>query len=968
MAFELINIFTYDGIGPGGTPVEFRVFADYDTNQVYVATDPDLGFDLPTVTAEILGFEEDDIIVRRCVGTTLHPLQAQYAAPYAYFGTPVLNSPFCSFTPPVCDVRYNVVLTNAVNGRNNGKITIEMITTGNYTFSLDGAIWQTDNEFTSLFPGSYVVYVREDTGINNGSGSNFMCNSNRSVLLENDIVPVTSFTPIPYKDANELCYYFRLGINGVETEIAEPIGWAEISMKGDRDAEFHGYQFQFTDGQTKLKFDCDAGKDLIQAVYDQKGGDGEILFKFGYTYKGTDYELFPGKLMLHTWVVFPSFGECVIESDTFDATFQSRLETKVSMARATTFDGSAVAAPLPYHLELHAKETLSQFKADTGLKTYSDNSRPQGDSYSILPGIDEPQINDLSESNTYTLLSSLGIPPDSSLFVHKFTGKGKITLNLNWSLYTHLSIQNKNLFTGGTYNAFIVFLYKKFNPANNTFTEFGEIISPISSGNFFPISTVDRFVDLVGTKTLTDFQIYPNDEIYIYLKLDLSRDVYVAFPLVEQRSLTYSCKFLQNDGNSTADVWFLDDAIRHTIRVITNNQYVFRSSLFERVNPSVVRDGQASKRVLTNGFQIRKFAKEERPLQIDLKTLLSSLNAQNCIGVLYTKDANGQSIIRLERRDYFYQDREILAFDEVEDGTYSESVAVEIIYNELEFGYETFQTDGFNSLDEFNTKNTALTPIKKNLKKLSQISKIITSGYSLEVSRRSQFSSTASDSLTNDDNAFMIAVKRATMNNWVTEKDESFEVVEGIVSPETAYNLRLSPKRMLVNWFIWLKGIFAYKETTEKIQNTTTIQNGVLETQFNAAEEDVIGDINKSLYEEKGDVLLSELTTTPDIYRPEWVSFTTKCTPDRVQILNAALTGTFNSTKDHGYIMVKKPSGVWQAVWVYNVTYNFWTQKLTIKGLKKFSSPAAPNDGDCCEWLVDGDGCYILANGIKLIA
>lgn len=968
MAFELVNIFVAPGIGPSGSDVEFRVYADFDTQQIYVSNNSEIAIVPPTFTPEIIGFNEGDLMVQRCVGTTLHTVLAQLSEPYAYFGEPVLNSPFCSYVPPVCDVQYNLNVTNAVNGANNGKIVVEMITTGNYTFSLDGAIWQTDNEFTLLFPGSYVVYVREDTGIPNGSGSNYLCNSNRSVLIGNDIVPVTSFTPIPYQDANELCYYFRLGIDGVETEIAEPIGWAEISMKGERDQEYHGYQFQFTDGQTKLKFDCAAGKDLIQAVYDEKGGDGEILFKFGYTYRGTDYQLFPGKLMLHTWVVFPAFGECVIESDTFDATFQSRLETKVSMARDTTFDGSAVVAPSPYNLELHAKETLSQFVCNTALKSYSDNSRPQGDSFSVLPGIDEPQVNDLPDSNTFTLLSSLGIPPESNLHVHKFTGKGKINLTLNWNLYVHLSIRNRNLITGGTYNAFLVFLYRKFNPANNSFTEFGDIISPVSSGNFFPLSTVDRFVDLVGTKTLTEFQVYPNDEIYFYLKLDLTRDVYVAFPLVEQRSLTYSCKLLQNDGNSTADVWFLDDTIRHTIRVITDNAYVFKSNLFERANPNVVRDGQASKRVLTNGFQIRKFAKEERPLQIDLKTLLSSLNAQNCIGVVYTKDVNGQAIIRIERRDYFYQEKEIMAFDEVEDNSYSEAVATEIIYNELEFGYESFQTDGFNSLDEFTTKNTALTPIKKNLKKLSQVSKIIASGYALEVSRRSQFNNTASDSLTNDDNAFIVTVKRGSQNTWVTEKDESFEVVDGIISPETAYNLRISPKRMLVNWFIWLKGIFAYKEDTEKILNTTAIQNGTLETQFNAAEEDVIGDIDKGLYKEKGDVLLSALDSTPNIYRPEWVNFTTKCTPDKVQIINAALTGTFNSTKNHGYIMVKKPSGVWQALWVYNLTYNFWTQKLTIKGLKKFSSPAAPNDGDCCEWLVDGDGCYILANGIKLIA
>lgn len=244
-------------------------------------------------------------------------------------------------------------------------------------------------------------------------------------------------------------------------------------------------------------------------------------------------------------------------------------------------------------------------------------------------------------------------------------------------------------------------------------------------------------------------------------------------------------------------------------------------------------------------------------------------------------------------------------------------------------------------------------------------SDLITSGYSIENSRRYQFAEKPTESATNDDAAFFVALTE-TDGAYTAEKDEAFSIVNNLISPETSYNLRVSPMRMLFNWFIWLKGIFAYKTLADTIRNTFYVQNGEMQTQFKSTETCPLGDVNKELITENEDLTMQRLLATPNIYRPEWVYVKCRLTPDRVQVLNHALQGQFGSEKDHGYIMVKRPEGNYQAGWVYNLTYNYATEACTIKMLKKFYTPQ-PIDEDCCDWLI-ANGCYVLANGERLIA
>jgi hypothetical protein len=105
----------------------------------------------------------------------------------------------------------------------------------------------------------------------------------------------------------------------------------------------------------------------------------------------------------------------------------------------------------------------------------------------------------------------------------------------------------------------------------------------------------------------------------------------------------------------------------------------------------------------------------------------------------------------------------------------------------------------------------------------------------LKIQARQQYAATATDSYQNDDDGFLISVRRDG-TGFLPEKNEPFESVANLISPQTAYNLRLSPFRMLLNWAIWLKGIFTYKSPVEKIKCTYVAQNGELTTDFLSTE------------------------------------------------------------------------------------------------------------------------------------
>jgi hypothetical protein len=126
----------------------------------------------------------------------------------------------------------------------------------------------------------------------------------------------------------------------------------------------------------------------------------------------------------------------------------------------------------------------------------------------------------------------------------------------------------------------------------------------------------------------------------------------------------------------------------------------------------------------------------------------------------------------------------------------SREIEKELIINFIEVGYNTWQPEDINGLDEFATVHQYSLPMKTIGEKYIIKSSIIASGSIIEVTRRKQFDSTLTTDTKFDNDVFIIALNHS--NPAICEKNENFDQVNNLLSPETAYNLRLSPARNLL--------------------------------------------------------------------------------------------------------------------------------------------------------------------------
>ncbi|GAA4501399.1 hypothetical protein GCM10023172_23170 [Hymenobacter ginsengisoli] len=156
-----------------------------------------------------------------------------------------------------------------------------------------------------------------------------------------------------------------------------------------------------------------------------------------------------------------------------------------------------------------------------------------------------------------------------------------------------------------------------------------------------------------------------------------------------------------------------------------------------------------------------------------------------------------QQVIRVEPISYWYPADVVL--DLTESGNVDDTIKVDQArhYQVIEMGYDKWQAEQTNGLDEFNTKHQWTTPLDVTNNTYSQISQLATSGILLETTRRDRFDATATTDTSQDATNFLVCLLRQGVSDYVTERNQLAAVLTGVLSPDTVYNLRLSPSRML---------------------------------------------------------------------------------------------------------------------------------------------------------------------------
>jgi hypothetical protein len=281
------------------------------------------------------------------------------------------------------------------------------------------------------------------------------------------------------------------------------------------------------------------------------------------------------------------------------------------------------------------------------------------------------------------------------------------------------------------------------------------------------------------------------DEVLAFVFFETTADVF-GFFTVEFTEIDISVEFIQNFDSTTAQGYFLHEAAQRITEVITDTQAQFKSNLFGRTDIGYAQNGIASKRTVHKGLQVRGFPNAAP--SISFRNFFDSVNAMENIGAGIEYDSLNRPLLRIEEKEFFFSGEVIGTVYDV--AKLKKKVAREWIYNAVQVGYQKSEYEEVNGLREHNNKfdwSTYISTIKNEYKIVSVIR---ADGYGIEFARRKPYSLFPSEDTQYDNDNFIVVV-REVGPNWHAAKDEDYDSVLNIFDPESAYNLDLSPGRML---------------------------------------------------------------------------------------------------------------------------------------------------------------------------
>ena len=311
---------------------------------------------------------------------------------------------------------------------------------------------------------------------------------------------------------------------------------------------------------------------------------------------------------------------------------------------------------------------------------------------------------------------------------------------------------------------------------------------------------------------------------------------------------------------------------------IYTNKKVLKSEALGRTDIGYQVDGKASLVGLSHGFWIRGFDNSDevfRPLTTSLKEFMESFSATHNLGMGIENDGF-KEFVRIEELGYFYNRNTTIKLpNQVKNVKRSE--AVDYYYSALELGFEKGgdYEEAFG-LVEYNGTSKFATAIKVLRNVYNKLSKYRADSYGAEFARRKPKLTHGTEDTRYDTDITMFDMKRDSLSSifklrkW---QDDFEQAPTGTFSPDTAYNLRLSPFNCLLRhgWVI-ASGLTKY--LSDYVRYTSSSANSSLSIKL----------IGGNEYSENGNIINAELSRPR--YVPEFVEFEHEVTFDINQKLN----------------------------------------------------------------------------------
>lgn len=689
-----------------------------------------------------------------------------------------------------------------------------------------------------------------------------------------------------------------------------------------RDLTYHGIQRSIS---LNVRFIKD-GYNFIKDVYETFGIEANMTLTILELNKQINdyFTNSEWSISLVGYQIYDEFLTVNLEEIGIAQKFKTRDDVLIDLQKLTTLSDLTLQPFVneTHDISLHSKTIAKKFEGYSN-KEQSDNFTEQAQ-VEIVPAVldlhqpvtqiryvlfsFQPEVNEIEGLTTTGMIITEDEP--APIFVVEEPGSHKINIDFDYKLQVsgypkpNGLVQGCSLYSlgGGSFNDVQIDVFLKIeNPDDATRDEIITIKHYEGVGCGLRIFTAEEAFNYYLEK-----EFIPNDRVSIYGKIRTYSNWFRPGPGVRYRfhSEFYTEQKVFNSlkiyaltqspvPTSTAKSLLVFEAFARVAQSITDNADAFRSTLYGRTDSepfSYDDDGDASLRSIVNGFQIRQFPLEEKPIFASFKDLFTTFEAIDNIGVGIEDNK-----IVVEKKSYFYNNTIVITLDSVAD--IKKSIAREYYYNEFENGFAKWENEEVNGLDEFNSKRKWTLPITVIKNKLSKLATYIGSGYAIEFTRRKTYVANSTVDWKYDNDNFVIVVRRNGIA-FEADRDQDFDSDEfvNILDPATAYNLKISPKRTLKNWgYVLRAGIERY--LSKSIKFAFGEANYLMESKLTTEPETVI---------ENEDILGSELDAP--LWLPEYYEFDAVLTTLQIQAIKANPYGVIKFSKtgvDHmsGYLL-----------------------------------------------------------------
>ena len=574
----------------------------------------------------------------------------------------------------------------------------------------------------------------------------------------------------------------------------DPEGWGKQLVSISRSPSFFGL---FRSFKSTLRFVGD-GYQYVRNIYEINGTEHEIQITINQYNPILDrYELYyQGVIDLSTYVTDENiFADVVINDSSFARKIKSRENVKVNLSRTKSIGGLELPANKQVTVQLHQRELLSVGEFLLNEEAATVESFHVIDDGVGYDGFTLP-ITLIAEDNNVTNLSSQTNPIISTsggLFWDPAGQDSIVTLS---GIVTGVLKDAFVPVPGGNNVAFFIRVYTddtRVTIARNievagssVFIPEGATDVPFSFDVDIQLGGVPPAVNISPTEVIS-FICYGTDSISF-------RGFECTFSSADFRV----AQNLQWKDGTPAQGYLMYEAFQRVIQVITDKELSFKSDYLDRIDRGAVANGPGAFETLHSSLQIRQIPGTNP--SISLKKLFNSLNAQNNLGLGIEFDEVGQPFVRLEEKAHFFSGEVVLTIHSV--SKIEKAVARDFIYSKIKVGYNKSATEEVNGLQEYNNKFEFDTIISTFENELDLVSTIRWDGYGIEKLRRLSFATNPTEDTKEDNDTFGVVVLEDGVDSggnkkYKSAKDEAYDIVENIFSPETAYNLDHTPGRIL---------------------------------------------------------------------------------------------------------------------------------------------------------------------------